>query len=236
MTTYLIRRLFWLVPVLITVSLVTCIIRRSAPGSPWDTDPDRRQVDALPQKSLEAYYGLNKPLWRQFAGYVVGDWNSQTKKFVCGLVCGNLGPSYSQRGRTVQDILFAAPEKQTFWQSRFGYSLRLGFMALLMAIFIGIPLGIIAALKQNTIVDYVALFFATSGISVPSFVLAIFLIIIFGSWLHWVNIIVDDWTHIRYWFMPTLVLGFGTMAFTARLTRSAMLEVLRQDYVRTARA
>src|SRR5258706_13002799 len=99
MTTYLIRRLFWLVPVLITVSLVTFIIMRSAPGSRCETDPDRRQVDALTQKSLDAYYGLNKPLLRQFAGYVVGDWNSQTKKFVCGLVCGKLGPSYSQRGR-----------------------------------------------------------------------------------------------------------------------------------------
>lgn len=236
MTTYLIRRLFWLIPVLFTVSLVTFVIMRSAPGSPWDTDAERRQVDTLTQKSLEAFYGLDKPMWRQFVAYVIGDWNSQTDKFVCGLVCGNLGPSYRQRGRSVQDILFAAPENQTFWQSRFGYSLRLGGSALLMAIIIGIPIGIIAALKQNTIVDYIALFFATSGISVPSFVLAIFLIIIFGSWLHWVDIIVDDWSLPKYWVMPAMVLGFGTMAYTARLTRSAMLEVLRQDYIRTARA
>jgi oligopeptide transport system permease protein len=105
-----------------------------------------------------------------------------------------------------------------------------------MAIFIGIPLGIIAALKQNTIVDYTALFIATSGISVPSFVLAIFLIIIFASRLHWIDIVVDDWTQIKYWLMPMAVLGFGTLAYTARLTRSSMLEVMRQDYVRTARA
>jgi oligopeptide transport system permease protein len=236
MTTYLIRRLFWLIPVLFTVSLVTFVIMRSAPGSPWDTDPDRRQVDASTQKSLEEYYGMDKPMWRQFVGYVIGDWNTKSNKFVCGLVCGNLGPSYRQRGRTVQDILFSPPEGQSFWQSRFGYSLRLGLMALLMAIFIGIPIGVVAALKQNTVVDYVALFIATSGISVPSFVLAIFLIIIFGAWLHWVEIIVNDWTQIKYWFEPTIVLGFGTLAFTARLTRSAMLEVLRQDYVRTARA
>lgn len=209
---------------------------RSAPGSPWDTDADRRQVDALTQKSLEAFYGLDKPMWRQFIGYVIGDWNSQSGDYVCGLMCGNLGPSYRQRGRTVQDILFAAPENQTFWQSRFGYSVRLGLAALAFAIVFGIPIGIIAALKQNTIWDYTALFLATSGISVPSFVLAIFLIIIFGSWLHWVNIIVDDWTVPKYWVMPMLVLGFGTMAFTARLTRTAMLEVLRQDYIRTARA
>jgi len=236
MITYLIRRLFWLIPVLFTVSAVTFVIMRSAPGSPWDTDPDRRQVDSSTQKSLEAFYGMDKPMWRQFTGYVIGDWNSQTMKYVCGLICGNLGPSYRQRGRTVQDILFAAPEGKTFWQSRFGYSLRLGLTALAFAILIGIPIGIIAALKQNTIWDYSALFLATSGISVPSFVLAIFLIIIFGSWLHWIDIIVDDWSLAKYWFMPALVLGFGTMAFTARLTRSAMLEVIRQDYIRTARA
>jgi len=236
MLTYLIRRLFWLIPVLFTVSAVTFIIMRSAPGSPWDTAEEKRQVDATTQKALEAYYGLDKPAWRQFTGYVIGDWNAKTDKFVCGMICGNLGPSYRQRGRTVQDILFGAPEGKTFWQSRFGYSLRLGLTALSFAIFIGIPIGIIAALKQNTIWDYTALFVATSGISVPSFVLAIFLIIIFGSWLHWIDIIVDDWSLAKYWFMPALVLGFGTMAFTARLTRSAMLEVLRQDYIRTARA
>ena len=236
MVTYLIRRLFWLIPVLVTVSAVTFIIMHSAPGGPWDTDGERRQVDAATEKSLAAYYGLDKPMWRQFYAYIIGDTNSQSGEYVCGMVCGNLGPSYRQRGRTVQDILFSAPEGKTFWQSRFGYSVRLGGMALAMAIFIGIPLGIIAALKQNTIVDYTALFVATSGISVPSFVLAIFLIIIFASKLHWINILVDDWTQVKYWFMPMSVLGFGTMAFTARLTRSAMLEVLRQDYIRTARA
>jgi oligopeptide transport system permease protein len=208
----------------------------SAPGGPWDTSDERRQVDAATAKSLSAYYGLDKPMWRQFMAYVIGDTNSQTGKYVCGVICGNLGPSYRQRGRSVQDILFGAPEGKTFWQSRFGYSVRLGVMALSMAMLIGIPLGIIAALKQNTVVDYVALLIATSGISVPSFVLAIFFIIIFASKLHWVNILVDDWTQVKYWFMPMSVLGFGTMAFTARLTRSSMLEVMRQDYVRTARA
>ena len=174
MITYLIRRLFWLIPVLFTVSAVTFIIMRSAPGSPWDTSEDRRQVDAATQKSLEAFYGMDKPMWRQFTGYIIGDWNSQTGEYACGMICGNLGPSYRQRGRSVQDILFGAPEGKTFWQSRFGYSLRLGITALSFAIFLGIPIGIIAALKHNTIWDYTALFIATSGISFPSFVLAIF--------------------------------------------------------------
>ncbi len=236
MTNYFIRRLLWLIPVLFTVSLVTFIIMRSAPGGPWDTSDERRQVDAATAKSLAAYYGLDKPMWRQFIAYVIGDTNSQTGKFVCGMICGNLGPSYRQRGRTVQDILFRPPEDKSFWESRFGYSLRLGVLALSLAVFLGIPLGMIAALNQNTFLDYFSLFIATSGISVPSFVLAIFLIVIFGRWLGWIDIIVDDWTQLKYWIMPGLVLGFGTMAYTARLTRSAMLEVLRQDYIRTARA
>ncbi|MEI7845060.1 MAG: ABC transporter permease [Chloroflexota bacterium] len=236
MSTYFLRRFLWLIPVLITVSLVTFVIMRSAPGGPWDTSEDRRQVDSSTKKSLDAYYGLDKPMWRQFMAYVIGDVNGQTGQYACGLICGNLGPSYRQRGRTVQEILFAAPEGLSFWQSRFGYSLRLGGLALSFAIVFGIPIGVVAALKQNTLWDYVGLFLATSGISVPSFVLAIFLIIIFGSWLHWVDIIVKDWTDPKYWFMPALVLGFGTMAYTARLTRSAMLEVLRQDYIRTARS
>ncbi len=236
MTTYFIRRLLWLIPVLFTVSLVTFIIMRSAPGGPWDTSDERRQVDAATAKSLAAYYGLDKPMWRQFIAYVIGDTNSQTGKYVCGMICGNLGPSYRQRGRTVQDILFRPPEGKSFWESRFGYSLRLGVLALSFAVLIGIPIGMVAALNQNTMIDYFSLFIATSGISVPSFVLAIFLIIIFGRWLGWIDIIVDDWTQIKYWIMPGLVLGFGTMAYTARLTRSAMLEVLRQDYIRTARA
>ncbi len=236
MATYFIRRFFWLIPVLLTVSLVTFIIMHSAPGGPWDTSEDRRQVDAATRKNLDAYYGLDKPLWRQFTAYVFGDVNSVTHKFVCGMVCGNLGPSYRQRGRTVQSILFAPPPKQSFMESRFGYSLRLGFAALGFAIIFGIPIGVVSALKQNTAWDYGGLFIATSGISVPSFVLAIFLIIIFGSWLKWIDIIVDSWKEPKYWLMPALVLGFGTMAYTARLTRTAMLEVMRQDYVRTARA
>jgi oligopeptide transport system permease protein len=236
MTTYLIRRLFWLIPVLVTVALVTFIIMRNAPGGPWDTDAERRQVDETTLKSLEAYYGLDKPMWRQFMAYVVGDVNSQTHKFVCGLVCGNLGPSYRQRGRTVQDILFSPPADKSFWDSRFGYSMRLGLFALAFAVVVGIPIGVLSALKQNTFWDYAGMFFTTIGVSMPNFVMGILLIIIFASWLHWVNIIAATWTTPKAWILPALILGFGTTSVTARQTRSSMLEVMRQDYVRTARA
>lgn len=235
MTSYIIRRLLWLIPVLFTVSLVTFVLMRSAPGGPWDRDTTARQVDANTQRVLNEYYGLNKPLWRQFVAYTFGDVNNEGK-FVCGAMCGNLGPSYRMRGMTIQGYLFDPPAEQSFWYSRFGYSVRLGLISLALAIMIGIPVGVVAALRQNTVVDYVSLFIATVGISVPNFVIAIFLIIIFASWLHLVSIVPRTWDQVDVWILPAIVLGFGTMARTARLTRASMLEVLRMDYIRTARA
>lgn len=235
MFTYFLRRILWMIPVLFTVALITFILMHAAPGGPWDRDLNSRQVDAATQKVLNAHYGLDKPLWRQFVAYVIGDFTTDGK-FDCGLLCGNLGPSYRIRGRTVQDILFEPPKGKGELNSRFGYSIRLGILALSMAAIIGIPVGVFAALKQNSWVDYLSLFIATAGISLPSFVMAIFLIIIFATGLHWVNVVPKNWDQFRAWFLPAAVLGFGTMAYTARLTRTSMLEVLRQDYVRTARA
>jgi oligopeptide transport system permease protein len=235
MATYFFRRILWLIPVLFTVALITFTLMHAAPGGPWDRDLNARQVDAATQKVLNAHYGLDKPLWRQFVAYTFGDFD-QEGKFECGLMCGNLGPSYRVRGRTVQDILFEPPKNKSNLDSKFGYSLRLGLLALTMAAVIGVPVGVFAALKQNSWVDYVSLFIATAGISLPSFVMAIFLIIIFASTLHWVSVIPKSWDDIKAWFLPAAVLGFTTMAYVARLTRTSMLEVLRQDYVRTARA
>ena len=235
MATYFFRRILWLIPVLFTVALITFVLMHAAPGGPWDRDLSARQVDAATQKVLNAHYGLDKPLWRQFVAYTFGDFD-QEGKFDCGLMCGNLGPSYRVRGRTVQDILFEPPKNKSNLNSKFGYSLRLGLLALTMAAVIGVPVGVFAALKQNSWVDYLSLFIATAGISLPSFVMAIFLIIIFASTLHWVSVIPKSWEDTKAWFLPAAVLGFTTMAYVARLTRTSMLEVLRQDYVRTARA
>lgn len=235
MLSYIIRRFLWLIPVILVVGGITFILMHNTPGGPWDTNSDRRQVDAATQKQLDEYYGLNKPLWRQFVAYMFGDWNAKGV-FIWGFVSGNLGPSYRTRGRTVQDILFSAPEEMPFWDSRFGYSIRLGLMALSFAILVGIPLGTLAALKQNSWIDYISMFVATIGVSLPSFVIAIFLIIIFASWLKLVPVVPRDWGDPRVWVMPAMVLGFGTLAYTTRLTRSTMLEVMRQDYIRTARA
>jgi oligopeptide transport system permease protein len=235
MASYLIRRLLAMIPVLLIVAAITFILMHNTPGGPWDRDLSARQVDPNTQKLLNEYYGLDKPLLRQFMAYAIGDKNSKGV-FVCGAVCGNLGPSYRMRGMTIQGILFQPPEGKPFWYSKFGYSARLGVFALLFAVSLGLPIGIISALKQNTLIDYISLFIATIGISVPNFVIAIFLIIIFGSWLHWLPIVPRTWDTPSVWIMPAIVLGFNTFARTARLTRTAMLEVIRQDYIRTARS
>jgi oligopeptide transport system permease protein len=232
---FVIRRLLWMIPVLFIITLVTFLFMHAAPGGPWDRDPSRRQVDQSTQEMLNRKYGLDKPMWRQYVAYVIGDFNADGK-FVCGAICGNLGPSYRQRGRTVQDILFSVPEGQPLWDSRMGYSARLGVLSLTLAVVVGIPAGIISALKQNTWIDYLSAVIANIGVSVPNFVMGIFLIIIFAVMLHLVKVVPKSWTSPTAWIIPALVLGFGTMAFTARLTRSSMLEVMRQDYVRTARA
>jgi len=232
---FVIQRLLWMIPVLLTITIVTFLFMHAAPGGPWDRDPGRRQVDASTQAMLNRKYGLDKPAWRQYVGYVIGDFD-EDGKFVCGAICGNLGPSYRQRGRTVQSILFSVPEGQPFWDSRFGYSARLGILSLLLAVIVGVPAGVISALKQNTWIDYTSAVIANIGVSVPNFVMGIFLIIIFAVMLHLVKVVPKSWTSPSAWIIPALVLGFGTMAFTARLTRSSMLEVMRQDYIRTARA
>jgi len=235
MIRFIVRRLFWMLPVLVLITLVTFLLMHAAPGGPWDRDPGRRQVDPATQEMLNHQFGLDKPMWRQFVAYTFGDFDDEDG-FVCGAICGNLGPSYRQRGRTVQDILFDVPDEKLIWESRFGYSMRLGLLALLLAIIIGIPSGIFAALKQNSWIDYLSALVANIGVSLPNFVIGIYLIIIFGVVLHWVNVVPRSWDNPKVWIIPALVLGFGTMAFTARLTRSAMIEVMRQDYIRTARA
>ncbi len=235
MIKFVLRRLLWTIPVLLLIALVTFVMMHSAPGGPWDRDPSRRQVDPRTQELLNHKFGLDKPLWRQFTAYIVGDRNDDGK-WEWGAIGGNLGPSYRQRGRTVQEILFDPPEGKPFWESRFGYSIRLGLVSLVFAVAVGIPTGVISALKQNTWIDYLMALIANFGVSVPNFVIGIFLIIILAVNLHVIPVVPRGWSDPKVWIVPALVLGFYTMAFAARLTRSSMLEVMRQDYVRTARA
>jgi len=155
-------------------------------------------------------------------------------KIVWGAMGGNLGPTYSSRGtQTVQAFLFSGASGKP---SRFYYSARLGIQALLFALIIGIPLGVVAALKQNSWIDYISLLFSTMFVAVPSLISGLLLLLLFGVGLGWFKVIPDWNDPIKPWILPTITLGMGLMAFVTRLTRNSVLEVKRQDYVRTARA
>ena len=213
MLKYTIRRFLLLIPTLFVVLLVTFTLAHAAPGGPWDKEDAKRQSQAVVD-NLNRKYGLDKPLPEQFALYV---WNA---------VHGDFGVSLTFRDREVTTIIADA------WP----VSARLGVQAILLAVAFSIPLGVISALKQNTIVDYGSLLFATAGTSIPSFVLAIFAIYVFAVTLRWVP--TQGWGggDIQHVMLPTVLLAVGSSAFLTRITRASVLEAIRQDYVRTARA
>ncbi len=224
MNPFLLRRLLWMIPVLITISLVTFTMMHLTPGGPWDgDDAERRNLQPAVVANLNRKFLLDRPLWEQYARYMLD------------ALRGDLGPSYQYLDQSVTDLLFAPPRNKPIWESRFLRSALLGLIVLMIALTVGIPLGLIAALKQNTWIDYAALLLATLGTALPSFVMAVFALVAFGCWLRWMPII-TNWNEPRAWILPALVLSFGLMAFFARLTRSMMLETLGQDYLRTARA
>lgn len=227
MTKYIIRRLLWGIPVLFFVILVVFILVRIMPGGPFDFAGDKSLPPSV-VKNLEAKYHLNDPIWKQFVDYL---W---------GVLRGDLGPSFRYRNRTVNEIIAQG----------LPVSAQLGMLAMLIAIGIGIPLGIIAALRQNTIVDYLATFFAIVGVSIPAIVMGPLLIWIFALKLQWFP--VSRWgaeppyflgflpkPDLNFWrhaILPAFTLGTGLSASIARLTRASLLQVIREDYIRTARA
>ena len=179
------------------------------PGGPWD-----REKQLAPQivENLNRKYGLDKPFFVQFGN------------FIWGAVRGDLGVSYMYQDRNVAQILAEGfPETAT-----------LGLSAFLIALLIGMPFGMAAALKQNSTVDYVSVLFSTVFASIPGFVLGILLMIVFAVVLHWLP--TGGWGSVRQVLMPAFALAALPAAYTARITRASMLEAMRQDYVRTARA
>jgi oligopeptide transport system permease protein len=239
MTAYVLRRLLWFFPVLFFVGLITFTIARLTPGGPFDARGDsNRRLSPGAEKVLRARFGMDLPLWRQFTRYMFFDFETDPKtkerKIVWGAIGGNLGPTYSSRGaRTVQDELFKGTSTRP---GRFYYSVRLGVQGLLFGLIVGVPLGVTAALRQNTWVDYVSLLFATSFVALGTLVVSLLMVIVFAVWLKWFTVIPDWKDPIRPWILPSLALGLSTVGFIARLTRSSVLEIKRQDYVRTARS
>ncbi len=210
MLKFIVRRLFWTIPVLLVVIFLTFMMMRQIGGNPFRHS--ERAVPPAVQANLERKFHVNDPWWKQYAFYVKGVFTL------------DFGPSLVLRGRSVNDII----------KEHFPKSIELGVYAFLFAICVGVPLGIVAALKQNTWVDYSAMFFSNIFHAVPSFLLAtlmIYFIALKGGLLP-----TSGWSSWEYKILPAIALGFAPMALFARLVRGTMLETLQQDYVRTARA
>lgn len=240
MLKFIARRFVWTVPVLFAILVIVFLIMHTIPGGPFDSDRPRPamanlQMDETTKNALKERFGLNDPLWKQFVTYMFGRVNSKGT-FVCGLVCGNMGPSYRQSGRPIQDILFGPPKGKTIFESRFAYSLRLSVYAFLVALLLGVPLGILAATRYGTWLDTTVKSISTLLISLPNFVVGLLMIIILGGELHIIRIAPTNWQTLdpRVWFAPVSILSIGTMAAFIRLTRASLLEVMRRDFVRTA--
>jgi oligopeptide transport system permease protein len=249
MSAYYIRRILFIFPTLFVSALVTFVIMHATPGGPFDAGNDK--ITERTKARLMAAYGLDKPLFfnpqavqeAQAANkpfYEVGAafFDGQFELWLVNFVQGKFGPSFRFTGRNVEDILFEPTSAEGLpWQNRMVATIMLGVIATCVAVVVGLPLGVIAAVKQNTWIDNISLFFATVFFGIPNIILGIFLIIIFGSWLDWVNIVENDyWSSWRPWILPAIVLAIPTAALLARYTRASVLEVLRMDFVRTARA
>ncbi|MEW5568143.1 ABC transporter permease [Rossellomorea marisflavi] len=209
MSTYLLKRLVSMVITLWLIITLTFFLMHAIPGSPFN---EERNTSEAVQKNLEAHYHLDEPLMVQYGLYLKS------------LMTLDFGPSITKPSQTVNDLLSRG----------FPISFELGMITLIIAIISGIILGIVAALRHNGFIDYVAMTFAVLGISIPNFVMATMLIQQIA--VNWELLPVATWQSWRHMILPTLALATGPMAIIARLTRSSMLEVLTQDYIRTARA
>ena len=251
---YIVRRLLYMLVVVLAVSIITFGLMHAVPGGPFT------QEKALPAETIKVLnerYHLDDPYWKQYVDYMYSVMiphitttppsNSLLDDFMVNAKVGsvwirwmNFGPSFTSRSRTVNDI----------FRDNLPISGQLGVMSLLIAVIIGMPLGILAALKQNTILDYLGMGVAIFGVSVPVIVLGPIFVWIFGVSLKWLPPTgwgakppyflgflptTVGWSYFRYALMPSIALGVGSSAIIARLTRASLLQTVREDYIRTAR-
>jgi oligopeptide transport system permease protein len=203
------KRLLTLVPIWLCVTLTAFLFVHAIPGGPFDTGAVRPPAT---QKLLEQHFDLDKPLVTQYL------------LFIKGVLHGDLGVSLVQRDLTTTEVL----------RGRLPTSATLGFAALLVALGIGLPAGILASVRHNTTVDHVLVLGASLGYAIPNFVLSIVLILVVGLKLGWLPL--GGWGGISHVILPAIALGLPWAGLIARLTRAAMLEALQADHVRMARA
>ena len=209
MLRFVVRRLLQTIPVLFVIVTATFFMVRFVPGGPFTAE---KAIPPEILRNLEAHYGLDQPLWRQYVTYLGS------------VVRGDLGPSFKYPNRTVNEII----------GDKLPVSLELGGLALVIALTLGLTLGVLAAVRRNSWLDYLATSTGLLGICVPTFVLGPLLVLFFAIHLGWLN--ASGWYGPADRVLPALTLGFVYAAYIMRLTRGGMLEVLNQDFIRTARA
>jgi oligopeptide transport system permease protein len=208
---YALRRIVGIVPTMFIIITISFFVIRLAPGGPFD---DEQTLPPEIKANLEAAYGLDKPLPEQFGRYL------------SGLARGDFGPSYKFKDFSVTELIAQG----------LPVSLMLGFAAIVLALMVGIPLGTLAALRQNSAVDYSIMGVAVVGIALPSFVIGPLFALIFGLYLRWFPVAGWEAGDFRFLVLPVVTLALPVIAYIARLTRGSLLEVLRTNFVRTARA
>jgi ABC-type dipeptide/oligopeptide/nickel transport system permease component len=255
MANYIFRRLLDMLVVLFVVAGITFSLMHAVPGGPFDRE---KKLPPEIQANKEKFYHLDDPLHVQFFSYlsrvtipritITPPTMNTDDDYLITFPVGkywfkwmNFGPSYTSRSRTVNDI----------FREQLPVSFQLGLIALIVAVIIGMPLGIMSALNHNNWPDYVGMGVAIFGVSVPTIVLGPLLVWVFGVLLQWLPptgwgakppFVLGlfpsalSWDYFKYAVLPGFVLGFGSSAVIARLTRASMLQIIREDYIRTARA
>jgi oligopeptide transport system permease protein len=218
--TYAIRRVLWVIPVLFVASLITFIVMHIAPGTPWLREG--RQLDPEVVAGLNARFGLDQPLPVQYV------------KWLLNVVQGDFGATVAEQSRSVNQVVGES----------MGPTVQLGAMAFVLAVIVGVPLGVIAALKHRTVIDYAARGVAMLGMAAPAFLLATMLQLWFSTPFYatlrpggvGVYFAAEGWAGPETWVLPTLALAALPMAQIARFTRASMLDVIGAEYIRTARS
>jgi oligopeptide transport system permease protein len=211
MVRYFLTRLATAIPTLFIIVTITFFVMRAAPGGPFD------QEQALPPEiiaNLQNAYGQNLPVWQQYLHYLRS------------LAHGDFGPSFKYKDFTVTELIGRG----------LPVTLELGSISMVLALLLGIPLGTLAALHQNSVFDFTAMSLAVIGIAAPSFVVLPLLALLFGIYLHWLPVAGWEPGSLRDLVLPTVALALPPLAYIARLTRGSMLEVLHSQFIRTARA
>jgi len=208
---YTLLRIFGAIPTLLLVIALAFLMVHAAPGGPFD---DERVLPADVEANIAAAYHLDDPLPTQFLRYLGG------------LVKGDLGPSYRYRDYTVAELIGSA----------FPLSLKLGAMAMALALIIGVAAGTEAALREGTRIDRVVMGFSMTGISIPVFVIAPVLVLLFAVKLQWLPAGWSGASGMGRYVLPVITLALPQIAYIARLTRASMIDVLGRDFIRTARA